>query len=234
MSRGTTYADRKQFVELHLQGKTYLQIVEQTGWDIETVRHPCRGGHQALQPKRRGRPPRGCLSTFAPSVRFALLRVKRQHPAWGPAVVLDELRQQRAYRHARLPGVSQLGSYYHRFGARLVQLRAHRQLPPELASPAGAPFELVYQLDSQERQHLPRIGDFNVVNLRAPQWGVTLGSYVHVYQGHAAGAHVNLAGLRADCRKAFQAWGLPDVLQTDHDSAIVAHVHYPFPSDFTL
>ena len=135
-----------------------------------------REGASVLQPKRPGPAACGPLSTFDPVVRWAALRVKRAHPAWGPAVVLDELRQRRSTRRKRLPHISQLAAYFQQFGSRLVQPRRHVQLPP---APAPAPEQatgIVFQLDMQERLSLPALGYFNVLNIRANMLKMLVGS----------------------------------------------------------
>lgn len=233
----TTFAERDQFVQLHAAGMTDRAIGDRMGWRPETVRkqrrRARRAGGSARPPQRPGPAPTGILSTFAPVVRWATLRIKCRHRAWGPAVVRDELYQRPSTRQLRLPSVSQLAAYFHQFGTRLIQPRRHLQLPPPLPLPDTGPVPTVFQLDMQERQHLPSLGYFNVLNLRAPAWGMT-----HSYP-HPAGvrqwAHkVSLAEARDDCRHTFTVWGLPDAIQTDHDKVLVGTGEYPFPSLFTL
>jgi hypothetical protein len=234
---GTTFEDRQQFVQQHQQGATYAAIAQASGWKVETVRKHCqafqRNGVTGLQPRPSGPPPHGVLSTFTPVVRFAALRLKREHSAWGPAVIIDELRQRANTRSYRLPHVSQLAAYFQQFGTRLIQPRRHLQLPATVSVPAtGQP--LVFQLDMQERLYLPQLGYFNVLNLRAPQWGLMVGCYPHP-AGHKRWAcKVSQTEARDDCQRTFERWGLPDVVQTDRDKVLVPSGNYPFPSFFTL
>lgn len=234
----TTYAEREQFVQLHQAGLSYTAIAERCGWGRETVRHYCRAFRRAglagLRLKRPGPEAGGPLSSFAPLVRFAALRIKRLHPAWGPAVILDELRQRSSTRDLPLPHVSQMAAYFQQFGARLVQPRRHLQFPPAIP---GVPTDnppLLYQLDMQERLVLPGLGYFNVLAIRAPQWGLTLGYYAHPAGEQRWQRKVSQAEARQDCRQTFARWGLPDVVQTDRDKVLTATGEYPFPSWFTL
>jgi hypothetical protein len=234
---GTTFEDRQQFVQQHQQGTTYAAIAQASGWKVETIRKHCqafqRDGVTGLQPRPSGPPPQGMLSTFDPVVRFAALRLKREHSAWGPAVIIDELRQRASTRHYRLPQVSQLAAYFQQFGARLIHPRRHLQLPANVSAPVtGQP--LVFQLDMQERLYLSKLGYFNVLNLRAPQWGLTVGCYPHPAGRKRWDRKVSLTEARDDCRQTFEHWGLPDVLQTDRDKVLVPSGEYPFPSFFTL
>ena len=235
--RVTTFMERSHFVQLHESGLSYRQIAVQSGWKPETVKKHCLGyQHQgviALRPKQPGRKRRGPLSTFDPIVRWAALRVKRQHPAWGPAVVVDELQQRPSTCHHRLPSVSQLAAYFQQFGSRLIKPRRQLQLPPPV-EPLPAAEGTVFQLDMQERLYVPQLGYFNVLNIRAPDWGLFVGSYPHQAGEKRWQRKVSQQEARDDCRQTFTTWGLPDVIQTDRDKVLVTTGQYPFPSYFTL
>jgi hypothetical protein len=86
----------------------------------------------------------------------------------------------------------------------------------------------------QERLFLPALGHFNVVNIRAPQWGITVGCSPHPASQKRWDRKVSLAEIRDDCRQAFAQWGLPDELRTDHEKVLIPSGEYPFPSFFTL
>lgn len=234
----TTYVDREQFVQQHEKGMTYAAIARQSGWSLETVKKHCqnyrRHGVEALQPRRPGPEVQGALCRFDPLVRWAALRIKKTHPAWGPAVVLDELRQRPSTRLLTLPGISQLGAYFQQFGSRLVKPRRRLQLPPSPETAVTLSSALVFQLDIQERLYLPQLGYFNILNIRAPGWGITVGCYPHQAGKRQWQCKVSQAEIRADCRHTFTQWGLPDVLQTDREKVIVSSSDYPFPSWFTL
>jgi hypothetical protein len=92
----------------------------------------------------------------------------------------------------------------------------------------------VFQLDMQERLHWETLGYFNVLHLRAPQWGITVGCVPHP-AGQTRWMHkVSQAQARDDCRTAFEQWGLPEVVQTDKDKVLTTSDETPFPTDFTL
>lgn len=235
--RVTTFSERSLFVRFHESGLSYADIAAQYGWKPETIKKYCLAyrhhGVDALRPKRLGRKSHGPLSTFDPIVRWAALRIKRQHPAWGPAVVIDELRQRPSTCHHRLPGVSQLAAYYQQFGIRLIKPRRWLQLPPPVESPPPDDC-IVFQLDMQERLNVPQFGYFNVLNIRAPAWGLFVGSYPHQAGEKRWRRKVSQQEARDDCRQTFATWGMPDVIQTDKDKVLVSTGEYPFPSYFTL
>jgi hypothetical protein len=227
-SRRTSFVDQDQFIQLHRAGQSYHAIGRQLGWARETVRKYCRAAGRP--PAKLGRP-EGFLRRVGPLVRFAALRLKRQHPGWGPIAVLDELSQLPQLAGQRLPSRSQLAAYDHQFGDRLVTPSLHRRLPPPSAPLPDYPQRIVFQLDAQERLSLPRLGRFDRIDIRAPGWGLLVGCYPHPAERNQ---RVSLAQTRDDCRATFEQWGLPDVLQTDHDQLLVSSGNYPFPSDFSL
>lgn len=234
----TTFEDRQQFVEHHQRGMSYAALARASGWKAETIRKHCqafqREGATALQPRLPGPAATGLLSTFEPLVRFAALRLKRRHPEWGPAVIIDELSRRRSTHPQRLPHVSQLAAYFGQFGSRLIRPRRHRQLPAAVNPATVGSQSLVFQLDMQERLYLPKLGYFNVLNLRAPRWGLLVGCYPHRAGHKRWDRKVSLNEARDDCRTTFERWGRPDAIQTDHDKVLVSTGEYPFPSFFTL
>ncbi len=234
----TTFADREGFLKLHQQGWSYPAIAKETGWKTETVKKHC-GAYQhepslALQPKKSGPARQGILSAFDPLVRFAGLCVKRQHPAWGAIVVLDELRQRSSTHALDLPKAAQLAAYFRQFGPRLVAYKRNLRLPPPLQPLPAGNDGVVFQMDMQERLYLDKLGYFNVVNVRAPKWGITVGCYPHQAGEKRWERKVSQAEAREDCRDTFEQWGLPDIFQTDKDKVLVCSDETPFPTDFIL
>lgn len=234
----TTYADRERFVQLHQEGWSYPAIAKECGWKVSTVKKHCQKyqhhAEGALQPKPPGSAPSGILSTFDPIVRFAILRVKRQHVEWGAAVVLDEVAQRPSVKGRKLPKTAQTAAYFHQFKDRLVTPQRNLRPPPPLEPIPEGREVIVFQLDMQERLHVDKLGYFNVVNIRAPKWGITVGCFPHPAGKKRWERKVSQAEARDDCRDAFEKWGLPDILQTDLDKVLVCSNESPFPTDFVL
>ena len=239
MSTYTTYADRQQIALLREQGLTYWAIVAQTGWAYETVRKICRAyqreGEKGLHPGAVGRPARGSLSTFSPLVRFAALKIKRQHPRWGPDVVQAELRKRPWAVGVRLPGASSLGLYFQQFGARLVQPRRHKQLSgAHPAQPAWPVVHGCWQIDVDEKIPLPGYGRAHILNLVDHTSGLKIGARLFPAVRQGKGCRISWPQYRQALRQAFTEWGRPDRLRTDRERVLVAKGDYPFPMDFTL
>ncbi|MCC6568161.1 MAG: helix-turn-helix domain-containing protein [Anaerolineales bacterium] len=234
----TTFADRERFVQLHREGWSYPAIAKECGWKASTVKKHCLAyqdqAESAFQPKPPGPAPSGILSSFDPIVRFAILRVKRQHCEWGAPVVLDEVAQRASVKGRPSPKASQTAEYFHQFGNRLVRPQRNLRPPPPIEPVPEGREAVVFQLDMQERLHLEKLGYFNVVSIRAPKWGITVGYFPHQAGEKRWERKVSQAEAREDCRSAFETWGLPDILQTDLDKVLVCSDESPFPTDFVL
>src|SRR5512136_1368641 len=85
MSIKTPADDRRKLYERHQRGETYAEIAEATGVSVGCVRYWCRrlrdGGSCLSQYHRRVG---GLLSHFNPLVRYLILRLRLEHPRWGP------------------------------------------------------------------------------------------------------------------------------------------------------
>ncbi len=234
----TTFADRERFVELHQAGWSYPAIACECGWKAETVKKHCERYRQdagtALQPKCAGPSPSGILSHFDPIIRFAILRVKRKHMEWGAVVILDEVAQRPSSKGRHLPKPAQTAAYFRQFGDRLVGHQRNLRLPPTVEPIPEGRDVVVFQLDMQERLQLDVLGYFNVVEIRAPKWGITVGYYPHQAGEKRWERKVSQAEAREDCRDTFEKWGLPDIFQTDKDKVLVCTDETPFPTDFIL
>lgn len=239
MAQYTTYADRQEIVTLHQQGYSYGQIVQQTSWSFETVRKICRtynrAGDRGIQLQRVGRPALGALSSFDPLVRWACLRIKCQHPGWGPEVVLAELATRPWVRRVKLPSASQIGAYFSQFGERLVTVRSHTQLPQ--AEPLAPALRLVHgcwQMDADERVGLPGYGEAHILNLVDYASGLKIASRLFPARPEGQRQRIAWPQFRQALRLAFTTWGLPQRIRTDRDRVIVTPGNYPFPMPFTL
>ena len=236
---GTTYADRQEIIRLRQRGDRYWEIVQRPGWRYETVRQVCRRcqreGEGALQPRPIGRPKNGPLSTFDPKVRWAVLKIKRQHPGWGPDIILAELRQRAWVSGQPLPSAASIGAYLSQFGNRLLQPRPHRQLSGAQARRPALPMvHGCWQLDSDEKLHLPGYGLVNILNIVDHSTGIKIGANLFPAQQNGKGCRISWPQYRQALRQAFARWGLPARIRTDCDRVLVSRDNYPFPMDFTL
>lgn len=239
MKRYTSYTDRQEFVALREQGYSYQAIAEETGWGYDVVGKICRAyqkrSQKALTPQKLGRPATGPLSSFEPVVKFACLRIKRQHLRWGPDIVLAELATRSWAQGMELPSTSRIGVYFSQFGDRLVKVRPHKQLPENSSlEPALRFAHACWQMDMDERIELPGCGLVNILNLVDYATGIKIGSFVFSARRNGRRCRVSWPQMRFSLRQSFTKWGLPKRIRTDRDRVIVADGNYPFPKFFTL
>lgn len=232
--RQTTVAERNRMVDLKLAGDSLPEIAEQTGWSFECVRKWWRrfrdGGRGALGPSDQGDRQGGPMSTFPDGVRFAFLRIKKEHPGWGAAVARPRVARRLQVAEADLPCVSTIEKYWASFGDRLYQ--RHRRRRPPLKRERGAkpshPHER-WQADFKEWVSVEGLGKIDVLNIRDEATPVKIGSFVYPAR-KVTGRDVQHA-----FRQAFSRWGLCDRVQTDQDKRLVNPNHtHPFPTPFTL
>jgi hypothetical protein len=85
MVQQTTPSERQQFYARFVDGQTYEQIADEHGRSVECVRYWCRrqrDGQPCVTQQQRST--KDALSRFSPLVRYAVLRLRLQHPRWGP------------------------------------------------------------------------------------------------------------------------------------------------------
>lgn len=93
MVKPTTVGQRQEFYQRHQAGESYQDIALQMGVCKECVRYWCRrqrdgGDCQSRYQRSRS----GLLSRYDPKVRYAIVRLKLEHPRWGPRSIRHRLK----------------------------------------------------------------------------------------------------------------------------------------------
>lgn len=230
--RRTSVAERHRFIDLKLKGYTLEEVAAQTGWSFYCVRRWWRryrdGGRAALDPpdgrKQRG----GHMSTFPGSVRFAFLRIKKEHPKWGAAVARPRVAERLDLPEEQLPCESTIEKYWAQYGDRLY--KRHRKRSPS-QTPGPKPHEPHerWQADFKVKMEVEGLGLTDVFNIRDDASPVKIGSFVYPSD------EWDDRSIQETLRKAFTQWGLCDRFQTDKETRLVnTSSDDPFPSQFTL
>lgn len=236
----TTYTERVEMVKRKLDGETLQEIAAAMGWSFECVRKWWRrfrdGGYEALRSAPRHAP--GPMAHSHLRVRYVALRLKCEHPKWGPEVIRARMAERPALKGMSLPSPTTLWRYFRALdphGARGLMTRYGRTLPQSTPQRATRPHE-VWQMDFKEDIRLPGIGPVVVTDIRETYAGVAIAT---VPQGPTDAGHKqkpSQATLREILRDEFERWGLPQAIQTDRDKVVVGQgkTNTPFPSDLTL
>lgn len=233
MVERTGLEQRHRFYVRHIRGETYLEIAENEKVSKECVRYWCRrqrdGGTCQSQYSRASI---GCLQRLDPKVRFSVLRLRLEHPRWGPNRILMRMKKRFSLRGLRLPSESSIGRYLHQW----ERFRRRRQfeVPRERVQQAARVHQR-WQIDFKVDILLKDGSLVNLCTLRDPVGEACLGAFVFPAGRRKPGKRVTLEQLRSALRICFARWNtLPEEIQTDNEALFVGAAWDPFPSRFTL
>ncbi len=235
MHKRTDEAMRKAFFYRHLGGGSYAEIAAEAGVSRECVRYWCRrqkqgGGVTSHYPG----PAAGLLQRFHPKVRYVVLKLRLQHPGWGPGSIRLGLKKRASLAHLALPSLSQIGRYLHQYERFRRKLRAGPgQERPKQPKRTGQR----WQMDFKMGLPLPDGNQVNLFTACDPFAEACIGAAVFpAGQVGQAPKKVTQEQVRSFLRACFAHWQhLPDELQTDGECVLVANRGpNDFPTTFTL
>ena len=234
MSEQTTPDQRRSFVEQHRDGRSYRRIAETAHVSPMCVRYWCRRlvrGRPAKTAYRRR--PGGILQSFHPSVRYVVLRLRLEHPCWGPHVIRVHLPQRPSLLGLHLPCAASIGYYLHQWPE---FRRPLRPCPPAPQPNAATHVHEVWQIDY--KMAIPTVDGklINLVDLRDPVGAAIIGCFSHIAgEKDQRCRYLTWPQVRHDVRVCLARWGtLPDRIQTDNEAVFIGKPHSNFPSAFVL
>lgn len=226
----TTLQERLEIVERVAAGRTDAEIADALGCSRWTVRKWRRRGRRgtACLSSRLGRPVAGPLGTTAPQLREAILRLRREHPGWGPDTILATLRTDPVWCSTALPGRTQVAAALKEAGlTRRYQRRS--ALPQAPTCSADAPHEL-WQLDAQGVTMVAGVGKVCLINSTDVMSRVKVESFPSVGTTNPPTEDYFLA-----LRHAFISYGLPQRISLDHGTVFFDNTTpSPFPTRLHL
>lgn len=233
MIQRTSVQQRHSFYVRHIRSETYREIAESEHVSKECVRYWCRRQRDGgTCQSRYVRAARGCLHQFDPKVRYCVLRLRLEHPGWGPNRILMRMKKRSLLKGMRLPAESSIGRYLHqwerfcrrrKFEVRRKRLRQAQRVHQR------------WQIDFKMEIALKNGALVNLCTLRDPVGEACLGAFVFPASKRKPGKRVTLEQLRSALRVCFARWNtLPEEIQTDNDALFVGAAWDPFPSQFTL
>jgi hypothetical protein len=232
MSTRTTAQQRRAFYGLHVAGQTYRTIAERFAVSVGCVRYWCRRQREDDDSRSRavGRPT-GHLREFDPLVRYVILRLKREHPRWGPRTIRHHLTKRPSLGGMGLPSPASIGRYLHQWPC------LWRQRVPKIPRPSYPPPQRVHEVWQMDFKVAIPYGDqwLHLHTVRDPVSSVYIGAFLFVVP--CASSQVSFEQVRLTLRQCFQQWGtLPERIQTDGEASLVNlhHVQSPFPTPFIL
>lgn len=235
MNVKTSLAERQRFYQRHQTGATYGEIAAMFGVSVGCVRYWCRrqrDGAGVVSVQRHAI--RGLLRQFDPRIRFAVLRLRLEHPRWGPGSIRFHLESRLSLCGLRLPKPAQIGRYLHQWLRFRRQCKAAR-LPAERPHPPTTVHQR-WQVDFKLGIPLADGSQVNLTTIRDPIGEACIAAYL-TPAGPAgqAPSRVTLRQLQTVLRSGFaQRHTLPAEVQTDHEAVCVGQAREAFPGLFTL
>lgn len=234
MAVRTTPAQRQRFYERHCNGETYQAIALVEGVSKGTVRYWCRrqrdGGKCVTVYQRK---PAGMLGRFDPKVRYCVLRLRLEHPRWGPNRILAHLRKRLSLRGLALPSEASIGRYLHQW-PRFRRQRRQKTSAKRPNEPRAV--HQRWQIDFKMGIALDDGLQVNLHTVRDPVGEACIGAFV--FPAGRVGDQakpVTLEQVRSVLRTCFARWNtLPEEIQTDSETVLAGHPDGLFPSVFAL
>lgn len=233
MNIRTTPEQRKGFYQQHRQGKTYVAIAECEGISCECVRYwyrRQRDGGDCQTHYHRGTA--GHLSHFSPLIRYRILRLRLEHPRWGPNRIRAGLGKCPNLRGAKLPKEASIGRYLHQWPR--FRRSKKKALPVRPLQPTKV--HQRWQVDFKVGIRLAEGTSVDLHTVRDPVGEACIGALLYPTEEVTLRTkRVPMESVRATLRTCFRCWHtLPDEVQTDNESTLVTSCADGFPSLFSL
>jgi hypothetical protein len=230
MTVKTGIQQRQELYILHQQGETYAEIAEQFRVSAMCVRYWCRrqraGKGSQIQSARKTV---GLLKRFHPLMGYVVLRLRLEHPHWGPNRIQEKLKKRSALLGMRLPSEAEIGRYLHQWRR---FWRKPKKKPICLRADQPSRVHQRWQMDFKVQIRLKDETRVTLFTVRDPLGKVIIGDFIYVT---GMRSHVKMQEARAVLRRCFECWGtLPEEVQTDGESTLVSTHQNDFPSLFTL
>lgn len=237
--RETTHAERVEMVERHRAGEAIDHIAQSLNRSKYTVRHWWRayrdGDWAALEPQPKGPPMVGPLGHFDRLVKYVALRLKREHPTWGTAILRLHMQRRPSLQGHRLPKGTALWSYLHQFGPRLIRPRRPRTKRPASPSVRAHIPHQCWQMDFKGDEEVSGCqAIITPLALSDEASGAPLARLIHSLRAKGNRQGLTFRQVQADLRQVFTQWGLPDTLRMDRDPLFVGSSRLDWPGTLLL
>jgi hypothetical protein len=225
--RPTSLAERVEIGERCKAGQTDPQIALALQRPIATIRKWRRRNQQQGRSglsSRMGRPKTGALGHFPPELAQEISQMREAHLGWGPLTILTELQKAPGWQSQKLPSRSRIAAYLKQ--EKLVKrYQRHHDLPQPKPQNVVRPHQ-EWEVDAQGRIPVEGLGSASIINLEDLFSHVKIASLPCLQTTHA-----NTQDYQLVFRRAFVAYGLPEVVSFDHDSVFYDNqTASPFPT----
>lgn len=228
-----TEAEKQYLLQRKQAGATLRQVAEELGCAVVTARKWWRYARDQRQPRRRGRPAAGILSSYPAELVERAVTLKCSHPHWGPANVKLELAERCHLAPTDLPSDARLAALFKQRCPEAVQPRQHTHYPEKPPVSAHYPHQR-WQMDAQEKIQLTTGELVTILNIRDEYSAVIVASCAFVTTTPQGWRKLTYAEVQTTLRQAFTEWGRPAEVQTDHEVVYTGAPAADFPAIFSL
>jgi hypothetical protein len=179
-----------------------------------------------------GRAKSGLLSSFSPLITEAINIYRPGSEGWSAEVIAVELSLDARFRDIPQPSVSSIHKYLSKRGKSKRQTK-HSPLPVSSDIPISTRPHKLWQMDSEGTKPVKGVDWVAQINVKDTGSTAFVMSYPCVLK--TANNHPKLDDYQRTLRLAFMEWGLPEYLQTDHESIFFDNnSKSPYPTSFHL
>jgi hypothetical protein len=227
----TTLQERLEIAERAAAGETDSSIAVALAcsrWTARKWRRISQRQGKGSLPSRLGRPRVGVLGSQPTTVRETILRLRRDHPGWGPDTILATLRANQPWDPSDLPGRTQVAAFLKDTGL-TRRYQRHSRLPQPPGRQGEQP-HATWQLDAQGVTMVAGAGKVNLIN------GVDVVSRMKVESFPSVGTTNPPANdYFLALWHAFLTYGLPERISFDHGTVFFDNTTpSPFPTRIHL
>lgn len=228
-----TSAEKQRLQALRQAGATLAMIADELHCARETVRKHWRRCRKQQASPARGRPRRGVLSTFPPALVERAVALKRLHAHWGPANVRVALAREALPQTIRLPSVARLAVLFRQACPEMVQPRRRTIYPARAPARATVPHQR-WQMDGKEAVSVGAGAQATILSVRDPVSAVMIANQAFETKRSEKARKLTRPEVQDTLRTAFERFGQPLEVQTDHEGVYTGAPQGDFPSSFTL
>ena len=179
-----------------------------------------------------GRPTTGLLSSFSPLIKEEITIYRPGSGGWSAKVIAVELSLDARFANEAQPSVSSINKYLSKRGKSKRQNK-HSSLPVCPSIPVAMRPHEVWQMDSEGTKPVEGLGWVAPINVKDVFGKIYVMTYPCVLK--TASNHPKTSDYQRTLRLAFMEWGLPEHLQTDHESVFFDNkTKSPYPTQLHL
>jgi hypothetical protein len=179
-----------------------------------------------------GRPKSGSLSSFSPLIVEKINIYRPDSEGWSAQVIAIELSLEDRFADMAQPSVSSIDKYLSKRGKPKRQNK-HSPLPISSDIPVSTRPHNLWQMDSEGTKPAKGLSWVAPINVKDKGSKVFVMSYPCLLK--TANNHPKTIDYQRTLRLAFMEWGLPEYLQTDHESIFFDNnSKSPYPTPFHL